>query len=75
MAIGGLAPPKGVARVIYSHMPLLLGTNRHVAEMTGFEPILTDSESVTLTVELHPNILTAVSTFRLIAGLRRPTAK
>lgn len=56
VAIGGLAPPKGVARVIYSHMPLLLGTNRHIAEMTGFEPILTDSKSVTLTVELHPNM-------------------
>ena len=29
VAIGGLAPPKGVARLIYSQLPLLLGTNRH----------------------------------------------
>ena len=63
MAIGGLAPPKGVARLIYSQLPLLLGTNRHVAEMTGFEPILTGSKPATLTVELHPKILTAVPAF------------
>ena len=54
MAIGRFALPKGVPRVIYSDMPLLLGSNRHIAEMTGFEPILTDSKPVILTVELHP---------------------
>lgn len=33
VATGGLAPPKGITHVIYSHTPLLLGTNRHKAKL------------------------------------------
>ena len=49
VAFGGFAPPEGVARVIYSHMPLLLGTKRHekglnraypLAGGAGFEPAM-----------------------------------
>ena len=38
VAIDGLAPSKGFARLIYSQLPLLLGTNRRFAVTTEFEP-------------------------------------
>ena len=30
VATDGLAPSKGIARLIYSQLPLLLGTSRHI---------------------------------------------